>query len=231
MEYGSVIIRQIARAAKTGVCNLKTAGLRGTPPELAQLTNMRMIVLNASYNQVARIAPQIALPELRMVNLAFNQLNSIPEELALGAPKEVAARLPKPIPSPPIPLPSSSAASPKKLLSRLPKCPQALAAPAAMAHPAVLAAGALVVPRCRDCNYAVLAAGAAVRGQQPHCQASRELCQAESDGLVHQRELLHRVAHGDLRGWHPKPFKPKTLQTLGEMGKVMHTPLKAGRCP
>ena len=64
MEYGSVIIRQIARAAKTGVCNLKTAGLRGTPPELAQLTNMRVMDLrdNALENLTDKVNPKSRIP-------------------------------------------------------------------------------------------------------------------------------------------------------------------------
>jgi len=57
IDYGNVFVRQLARARKSGVCNLKTCNLRAIPPEVGELQQTR--VMDLRDNKLDRLTDKV----------------------------------------------------------------------------------------------------------------------------------------------------------------------------
>jgi hypothetical protein len=58
IDYGNVFVRQLARARKSGVCNLKTCNLRAIPPEVGELQQTR--VMDLRDNKLDRLTDKVS---------------------------------------------------------------------------------------------------------------------------------------------------------------------------
>ena len=96
-EYGNVIYQRVDKARRSGLLTLRGLGVRALPPEVQQLSNIsiadvshnrldrlnefvmtlpNLVVLNASFNYIDHVVGEMSATGLRILNLAFNSLDS-----------------------------------------------------------------------------------------------------------------------------------------------------------
>ena len=96
-DYGNVTYQRVDKARRSGLLTLRGLGVRALPPEVQELSNIciadvshnrldrlnefvmtlpNLVVLNASFNYIDHVVGEMSATGLRILNLAFNSLDS-----------------------------------------------------------------------------------------------------------------------------------------------------------